>query len=320
MDWELITDHLIDCIRIIPKPNPHSVPADISKKSEQSRKSQIIYQILTEVMNKRSAGSKDSFYDANDYKCFGNMYYALKYPICWFRSFSFILFMDETFRNILIQGLPGSIITTPTSDKIQNLQSFILQVAHYFKTNYKNNVEGQFELQDWTKLFYLTSYRAVNSHNVFNGQITLDHVLLYFIQLLHEYKPTDFWCNVIIGGQGDVYAEKFFRLVWPQITKPECHQHIIRVVKQEKDLIYTFEANNGIHDPKIILLYYKGPLNVLNAKNRKTVLFAIHNNNVYTLSSMIMTSYLNWAVIKARGGHQFGIYKCKRKFYSEKKI
>ena len=321
MEGDNIIKHLVKYIRDLPS-KPYSDKLDNTSIND-SQKSPEVYDILMDVMQKQNrppVPTKEGRPPVvTNHECFGDMYYVLKYPICWFRSFSFILFMDETFRNILIQGLSNH--NTSSNTQQNKLHSFILKVAQYVQYGYlKPQPQPQYQLSDKAKLFWLTLYKSGDNITI-PGQITMEQVLLYLIQLLNEYDPSVFWCDKILGGFGDVYTAAFFREVWPNITKPEYRQHILRVVPPNKHLIYDIKKDPKNPDPKFILLYFKGPVISFIANNRKTVLFAKHESNgtVYTLSSMIMTTYLTWPTIKALSGHQFGIYKCKRKFYNEDK-
>lgn len=247
-------------------------------------------------------------------QCFDNMNYVMKYPICWFRSFCFMLFLDETMRNIVIDSLTSR----ETSPKL--IREFMLTVAYYMKYEVSEKLATLYTriIHNPSALYYLThDFRFQKLNNRYKQEITLEELWLLFINLLNQYDVKKFPITRIEGYYGHRYAIQFFQNVWPVLTGSKTDFILINMTTNDQLL---FPVPGGVPNPKFIMLNHNSFWKI-NPTGQKTVLFAKYNNGtVYTLSSMIMTTYFNWAVIKERSGHQFGIYKCNRKFYSEHRM
>ncbi len=229
-----------------------------------------------------------------DYKgCFVDKFYFMKYPICWFRSFCIILFVDESFRSILLQQKLQQTVQENKSKK-QLLHNFIYKVASFFN----NGIE---KYKDHNKYHNLEFIHRLSG---------MEELWLFFIYLLHYYNSELFAVDRIVGGLGHVYASKFFEKVFPQLY-PNV-QSLQITLPANKEIIVNLPINEYKLEPQFITALYYGSFTV---NPKSTLAFYIkYNNCVYTLSSLIETSKIDITTV-LKGAHQFGIYKCGNRFY-----
>jgi len=257
--------------------------------------------------------------------CYTNFDYTLPYPICWFRSMCVILFFDQTFRNNIL--LMSDALKQHSDDGVGNKLLFALR-RFVYKTAYYFGVKMLYKLQDTNWNWESNKHLALMymRHEVLPSTVgntltysTEDH-WLFFIALLHAYKPDLFYVKGIEGGLGNKYACNFFAHVMPEIA-PDIPKCVIHKMKFHTGLVKTFKFKDKF--PPYVVLHYDEFLG-WNSTHADLAMFVrvedkdkgIHKS--YTLSSLLVTTYytLKWWRQKPRCSHQFSIFKCNRKFYT----
>jgi hypothetical protein len=147
-----------------------------------------------------------------------------------------------------------------------------------------------------------------------NIQFSTEDLWLYFIALLNAYNNLLFPCNTINGGSGHTNAVRFFRYAFHDIA-PDVGRRCLVHTASRNDAI-TLNLEKQVEQPLYVVVNYNNFFTI-NA-NSKLAMFVRVNGNVYTLSSLMMTTYITfkWLITLPWCGHQFGIYKCNRKYYS----
>lgn len=330
----------------LPQPRSQSAPVQVDDLSPNQLRekmdnnavvkfSSFIEDLLNrnfDLLNRQSSEHTDPYT-----KCYDGSAYTLSYPICWFRSLCIMLFFDQSFRDgILLNSTtlataarrpdsdPAARSTTTLATAASStigrdvpvlaiLQRFLYGTANYYGVRMAEKLKRpsfwSSERNMKMALFWLRYDNDI--------KFSSEDLWLYFIALLNAYDRFWFPYNTINGGSGHTNAVRFFKDAFPNIA-PDVGKRC---------LVYTAKSNNAItlnltpkltepEQPLYVVLNYNNFFTI-NA-NSKLAMFVRVNGNVYTLSSLMMTTYITfkWLITLPWCGHQFGIYKCNRKYYS----
>lgn len=244
--------------------------------------------------------------------CFDKQLYMMKYPICWFRSFCFMLFMDSTVRNILLNVFKDIKFDESDTDSEKLVGAFISDMAAYIENGvHVKQLMGQND-EEW----YTSPNKSMYYLSMTKGY-TLEHAWLLFMSLLNHLDSRLFYVSTIKGGWGDLYAHHFFHWVLPTYTENNQKLHLYKRMSKHDNIVLPLEKNS--RDPRnveMILIHNDMRFYRINPVGEQTLLFVTYNDKVYTLSSMIMTNIIKLGK-SMNGAHQFSIYRCNKQFYSE---
>lgn len=251
-------------------------------------------------------------------KCYDGSSYVLSYPICWFRSLCLMLFFDQSFRDGIL--LNSTTLATAASSTIRRddpvlaiLQRFLYGTANYYGVKMAEKLKSP---SFWSSgqnmkmaLFWLKYDNDI--------KFSTEDLWLYFIALLNAYNRSWFPYNTINGGSGHTNAVRFFEDAFPNIAPDVGSRCLVQTAKGNNAI--TLNLTPKLKEPQqplYVVLNYNNFFTI-NA-NAKLAMFVRVNGNVYTLSSLMMTTYITfkWLITLPWCGHQFGIYKCNRKYYS----
>lgn len=314
-------------------------------KSRQSLLDEIkkIYNMI--IIKHFTPLSMDKTSMVTESSCFHGYLYQLMYPICWFRSFAFMLFMNPSMRDILLHNLNYTPdykwldADTVLKDKPyteQLITDYLLNMISYvqkgvFRKRRPEKVEDydpgtiySISANYYKGLHYISKAiecTAAAEDGTGGRYIVFDDVLLLFMALLNDYDPIAFWVSNVNGGFGDSYCVNFCNKVLPGIVKDKNPLHILHTMGRNEDIIINIKPKK-CHPANVQFVLVHNKLSVssvaFNPRGQQTCFFVRHNGHVYSLSSMIMTTIFNWHTIR-NCGHQFCIFRCNGKFFSEYK-
>lgn len=240
--------------------------------------------------------------------CFDKYYYWLDYPICWFRSLAFMFMMDETHRKMLLEHNKDKTYKDK-EDVLVRLNEYIVALMTYIETGIYNNSYQE----PGTKIKHSLHWIYYNFLPEQQEQrISMDDCLLWLLYCMSEAKVNFINIKTIRGFNALFYVKNmYYNGNIAALDVPSAYHHCLK----NETLTISIDAKPGGGSVSRILVKYF-LLSFTNAKNARLALFVRHNNRVYTLSSLTITSYIKtWSSLMV--GHQFCIYKCNRKFYQE---
>lgn len=230
-------------------------------------------------------------------RCFDKDLHNYKYPICWFRSFAYMLTLCPIIRNIILTKLSNS----NTEKLITFMQAFLMYFENFSHTNVFN-------------FMYL------------DDTLTTEDALLYFMSLLNKYNNQKFPYEKVTCGYPRRLILRFFNhVVGPLLYDKELSKTpkiftvsqdppdraIVPKLIVKKNKVQPIPQNE---DPEMIVLDYgilRTPINY------KLALYVKYNDKTYCLSALSITNTLS---IKKPSsliiGHAFPIYRCYDRFYS----
>lgn len=241
--------------------------------------------------------------------CYDRFTYVLAYPICWFRSMCVMLFFDQTFRDTILLGSEEIKVTTDTTP-LDVLKKFVYATANYYGVKMTNKLKTE----HWSK--------ARNNPNSLlwlqyttHVDFSAEDLWLYFMTLLNAYDSWLFPHKDIEGGKGHIYSPRFFKHLMPKLAPDTAKDGLVHRVIVHRGLVKELGKQGS--QPPYVVLNYNNWLTI-NSGQAHLAMFVRVNGKVYTLSSLLMTTYFNWKWLRTRPweAHQFSIFKCNRKYYS----
>lgn len=272
-------------------------------------------------------------------KCLGNQKYFYDYPICWFRSVFYIMFLDRNFNDLLVKAVGRGSDSIP----LERIRQYIIAVSHHIRSVDYDNKEH-------TYAFYKGMDGVeVKVDGVEGGNkkvyFTMEHFVLYLLHLLYEYNKLMFPVNSLCAYTARQYPLRFFRNVFPMLmdSKSEISYEMITVsnntnvfkgvkdytvhynpkeedsnpkeedsnLKEEDSNLKVYRKNAKSQNPSFIILDYGTALKNLFSKTNDLALFIERNGQYYYLSSFSLASEL-----KLSDGHILGIFNCKGRYYA----
>lgn len=242
--------------------------------------------------------------------CYDGFYYNLEYPICWFRALCIMLFFDQTFRNnVILQSTKLKTHDGTETPILKLLKQFIYNTANYFGVrmvdkllDYRWSHHSYKRALMWFGFMYRTD------------SFSIEDLWLYFIILLNTYNSSLFPNSTIDGGAGHICSVRFFENVMPAIAAKGVVKRVIR----NRNL--TINIGSSSEHPPYVVLNYNVPY--IPNSDADLAMFVRVNNKVYSLSSLLMTTYitLKWLATFPWSSHQYTIYKCNRRYYCCERI
>jgi hypothetical protein len=249
--------------------------------------------------------------------CYENEINLYMYPICWFRTLMYILFLQPVIRNLLMSSIK---IQHEDEDKHKNIKEVFVAAFEYFK-RYQSDIQRRFT--SYNKIYNFTYLDIDNAEN----NINIDDLWLYIIYCFSQNFSNVMEYIHVAPNYPDTLIRNFFNTVvphiFPDVKVKYCPLGDFKITKQFNNSNLVVDINTeSLGSSKVAPMNTHEILNneilLVDYKNKiwqKLALYVKYNNEYYCLSGLNVTDWIYTFPINI-SGHVFPLYRCSDRYYS----